>query len=282
MKHYFILSLIILFSSMLSAQNSEEQKYLLTTTTCNYGISTFSFLDPYLSPMTYSGNGLKFERENRRFFSPNNVNISMQSKFNLEAGITENPASTNSMIYFGINYGWGMSYHFRLQKGLQLLAGGLWDVDFGFKWIGRNVNNPVNMDIATNLNLTGAVIYDIPLRKRTLRLRMDLKTPVIGCMFAPPSGASYYEMFELGNLEDAVHFSSLHNKRGLNGTLSLDVPFSRSVWRVGVSYQGLKYQANDMVFKRKEFSFLIGTTFDSATFAGRKNRAPKNFLSTNE
>ena len=101
-------------------------------------------------------------------------------------------------------------------------------------------------------------------------------------MFVPRAGASYYEMLELGNLSGTTHFSSLHNKRGIQGTFSIDVPFSQSIWRIGLSYHGLKYSANEMVYIREEMSLMIGTTLDIATFAGRKNKAPKYFISTNQ
>ena len=101
-------------------------------------------------------------------------------------------------------------------------------------------------------------------------------------MFVPKSGASYYEMFDLGNLTDAFHFSSLYNKRGLNSAFSVVVPFNRSVWHFGLRMNTLRYSANKLVFDRNEFGLLVGTTFDAINFAGRKNKAPKNFISTQE
>jgi hypothetical protein len=282
MKKYVLVSLAIFLSSAISAQSSDDQKHLLTTKTNTFGFTTLHFIDPYLSPLNYSGSGFDFNHESRRFLSLNNTNISIQNKFYLATGIAYNPAKTGSMLYFGANYSVGMHYHFRPAKGLQLLAGGSWDVDFGFKDLTRNVNNPVNLDMATNLNLSGLARYDIPLRRRTLRLQLAIETPVLGWMFVPTAGASYYEMFELDNHSGITHFSSVFNKRGLNPKLTVDVPFARSTWRFGLSYQGLKYKANDMVFKRNTFSLMVGTTMDVISFAGRKKQAPHNFISTNE
>jgi len=282
MKKNIFLSILFLISSFLYAQTDTGQKYLLTTKTNTLGMTMLNLIDPYLSPLPYSGIGFIYNHESSRFLSLQNTNVSMQSKTNVVAGLALNPAFTASMTYLGLNYGWGRQYHFRPLKDLQVRAGGLWDIDFGFKSVLRNVNNPVNIDIATNLNLTGVAIYDIATRNKLLKLRLDLSTPVLGCMFVPRGGASYYELFELGNLAGTTHFSSLHNKRGIHGILSVDIPFNHSVWRYGISYQGLKYSANEMVFKRNEISIIVGTTFDVITFAGRKNRAPANFISTDE
>lgn len=260
----------------------DEKKYLLTTKTNTIGVSTLNLLDPYLSPLEYNGLGIRYDHEATRFLSPKNKNLSLQNKINFVGGLTLNPAYTASMTYAGINYEWGLNYHFQAFKSLKLRAGGSCDVDFGYKMIARNINNPVNLDMATNLNISGAAKYDIRMRKKALKLELTVQSPLLGCMFVPRSGASYYEMFDLWNLSSTTHFSSLHNKRGLRSTFSVDVPFNFTTLHLGLRYQGLKYTANEMVFKSTEFSLLIGTRFDVATFAGRKNIAPRNFISTND
>lgn len=282
MKKIKILSLVILFGTIIHAQNTDEQKFLLTTKTNTAGISILSLTDPYLSPLTYTGNGILFERESRRFLSTTNLNMSMVGKLNLEGGYLLNPAQTSAMNYVAADYSWGMQYHFRPMKGLVIMAGGSCDIGLGYKDVPRNINNPGNADLATNLNLTGVAIYDIPLRKRTLRLQLAVETPVIGWMYVPLAGASYYEMFMLGNHSNISHFSSVINRRGITPKLTVDVPFKSLVWRIGVGYQALQYKANDMVFKRNELSFVIGTTFDMIGFGGRLKKAPANFISPNE
>ena len=129
-KNFFLL-ILLLFSTFFSAQNHTDKKYLLSTKTTTYGLSTIRLTDPYLSPLSYSGIGLRSEFESKRFLNPDNINISRQSKFGLFAAIALNPTSTASMIYAGFNYDWGLHYHFRPMEGLQLLAGGVCDFDFG-------------------------------------------------------------------------------------------------------------------------------------------------------
>lgn len=282
MKKIVILSFVVLFGTNIHAQNTGEQKYLLTTKTNTAGVSILSLTDPYLSPLTYTGNGIQFERESRRFLSTTNTNISMVGKLNLEGGYLLNPAKTSAMNYMAADYSWGIQYHFRPMKRLVILAGGSCDIGLGYKNVPRNINNPGNADLATNLNLTGVVLYDILLRRRTLRLQLAVETPVIGWMYVPLAGASYYEIFMLGDLSNISHFSSIMNRRGINPKLTVDVPFKSSVWRIGVGYQGLQYTANDMVFNRNELSLVIGTTFDMIGFGGRFKKAPDNFISPNQ
>ena len=282
MKKFVLVTLVVLSHLAAVAQQTEADKYLVTTRTNSLGYVSLQLTDPYLSPLTYSGSGFDFNHESRRFLSLHNNNISIQHQYYLVGAIAYNPAGTASMLYFGANYSFGMQYHFRPANRFQVLVGGSWDVDFGFKDLTRNINNPVNMDMATNLNVSGVIRYDVPLRRRTLRLQLSAETPVVGLMFVPLAGASYYEMFELGNHAGLTHFSSLHNKRGINPKLTVDIPFERSTWQIGLAYQHLKYEANDMVFKRNSFSLMVGTTFDVLSFSGRKKKLSPNFISTNE
>lgn len=268
------------FCFVATAQNKNEQKYALMSNSSVLGVSVLNLADPYLSPLTYSGFGVRFDGDSRKYLNPDNINLSWNQRINFVLGMGLNPAYSSSMVYMAANGGLGVHYHFRPLKGLQLLAGGVWDIDFGMKQIGRNVNNPYSVDLSTNLNLSGVALYDIPLRKRTLSLSGSVESPLLGCMFVPRSGASYYEMFDLWNLESTMHFSSLHNKRGFTETLAVDVPFNRSTWRFGIRISNLKYQANDMVFKRNEAALLIGIKYDVAIFSGKKNSVPVNFIST--
>jgi len=282
MKKIRIFLLFLIVSLVVSAQNNDEKKYLLTAKTNSFSLSTLSLLDPYLSPIRYNGLGLGYSSESRRFLTEKDNKYSTLSKFRLGASIALNPEMTSDLLYFGANYGWGIEYHVMSINGIKLQVGGLWDADFGFKNVERNINNPVNLDMATNLNLTGLASYDIILKRKTLKLKLALQTPLIGFMYVPKAGASYYEMFELGNLTDAFHFSSIHNKRGLDAKFSIDIPFKRSVWNFGLKMNELRYSANNLVFDRSEFSLLVGTTFDFINFAGTKNKKPKNFISPEE
>jgi hypothetical protein len=280
-RGFFLLFLLVVFLEV-TAQQSNEQKYALITNSGAMGVSLLSLTDPYLSPLTYTGLGVRYDGDSRRYVDPENENLSWTKRSNFALGMALNPANSSSMVFLGANAGWGMHYHFRPMKGLKLLAGGMCDIDFGMKQVSRNVNNPFNFDLSTNLNLSGVAMYDIPLRRRTLRLNGSIESPLLGCMFVPRSGASYYEIFDLWNLESTMHFSSLHNKRGLIETFTVDVPFNRSTWRFGFRISNLKYQANDIIFKRNEASLLIGIKYDVATFAGKKNRASVNFISTDK
>ena len=134
-----------------------------------------------------------------------------------------------------------------------------------------------NVDAALDMSAAATVIYDIPLRRRTLRLQADVESPLAGCMFAPAQGSSYYEIFSLDAAGRFVHFTAPHNRRGVRGDVFVEMPFARSTWRVGFSGNLRKWTANGLVFSQREMGIYFGFTRTLAAF-NRKHPAPEGFV----
>jgi len=275
-KFIFILLFLVASFGFAQAENNEP-KHLLRSSNTSFGLSTLNIMDNYLSPLPYSGIGLRAITENARLLSPDCQNLSIKNRTDFTLGSLINPAGTAGMLFLGANYAWGMHYHFRPVENLQILTGGLWDIDFGVKYLARNVNNPVNLDMATNLNASVAVIYDVPAPRRIVRLRAAFEMPLIGCMFVPEQNSSYYEIFLLGAQGNFVHFSSLHNKQALRQMYSVEIPLGNSTWRLGFLATNLTYTANDMFFRRNDRTIFLGYTQVFSQFS-RRNPAPENFI----
>ena len=284
MKYLIVLFYLFpfVFCGDLIAQTDEKQNFLLTSATNSLQYQSLEIIDPYLSPLVYGGSGFGYDYQSQRYLGVRSLHFSRMQQLKMSWGNIYNPSHTAAMTVVGANYGWGIHYHFKTIGKLHLQFGGLADLDFGLKYLARNVNNPVNVDMATNINLSGLVFYDFSLFKRKLKLIMDVKSPLLGCMFVPYSGASYYEMFSLGNTSNTIHFSSLHNKRGLDVDLRLEVPLRKSVWQVGVGLETMKWKANDLVFNRHIVRIILAKKFDFITFGGNRNKAPINFISPTE
>jgi hypothetical protein len=261
------------------AQTNEQQPVALTNVTHHAGVSVVELVDPYLSILNYTGLGLRFEYTDSRYFNPAHPKIISYSRVTGMGAAVKNPQSTAGITYVGGNAAWGALYEYRDINNLILHAGGNVDVDFAYKMNSRNVNNPVNIDLATNLNAMLGVRYNIATRKRMLKLKANLEFPLIGCMFVPYPGLSYYEMYSSGDYSQAIHFSSLHNKQGLKEQISIDVPFKKSTWSFGTRMHQLKYQAADQPYSFNEFSIFVGINYDIVRFAGRKVKMPEHYIS---
>lgn len=278
-----ILTVLLLISVLTSkAQNDDNQHFALTTSSFTVGVGAAKILDPYLSPFEYSGMQARIQHSSRRFFNPENDDLSFTHKAFLDGGIAYHPNRNNSMMFFNTNYSFGMNYHFRPANSLMLLTGGSWDINVGGKYLARNVNNPFSLDLHTNLNATAELQYLFKLWKHDFSLQYGAQSPVLGCMFVPMQGITYYELFVLNNLETAFHFSSLHNRRAWSHYLNLDIPLNFSTIRVSIQHDYLQYSANEMVFRKSGLNFAVGAVADLYVFSGKKRKIPANFVRSYE
>ena len=284
MKHPklgILIACICLTSSFLKAQNSDTVKYTLKSVSNNFSIPQLTINDAYLSPLEYKGIGVGFGRITDQYLSPQNTNFSFHSRQSGIMGFTTNPTSSAYMTYVAYNYGWGYYYHYRPMSGMQLLVGGVWDYELGYKSNSRNVNNSTNIDLSSSINLALGFKYNIITPKRIMRVSMTIETPLVGYMFVPMGGMSYYEILVMGNFDNCSHLSHIFNRQGYKQTFAFEIPLKRMTWRVGLSSQNIIYQANGMTFTNKSSAITLGASFDMAVFSGRINSAPANFLNAN-
>ncbi len=278
MKRIIILGSIICCNVLLTYTRGQStgSEYLIRTNNIALSFSSMHLTDSYLSPLPYSGTGIKLSTENRRIFSINTPNLSMMNRGKVEMGWTKNQTKSAAIRYIGIDIGWGMHYHFHPVRNLQILTGGIWDINFAHKKSSRNDNNPTNIDFSTNINLSAIVIYDIPTPKRTLRLQAAFDSPGIGVMFVPGPGVLYQPSI-IKTLGDYIYFSSFHNKLALRQNYSIEIPFKNSTWRFGFSAENKKWGVNPMIFKKNDFSVFFSYTRSLFRFT-QKHPAPSNFI----
>jgi hypothetical protein len=260
----------------LQAQSELEEALYSMNHVLNYvGASIIELADPYLSVLNYNGYGAWFEYNNYRYFNPSCSALVEYSRLEGLGALTLNPQSTALITYLGANTAYGVLYEYRDIDNIVLHAGGNVDVDFGMKIHSRNVNNPYSMDLATNLNGMLGFRYMIPTKRRILNLSTQIEFPMMGCMFVPYPGLSYYEIYNSKKIGETIHFSSFHNKQGI----IFNMPFKHSSWSVGVLMHLLKYQTGEQPYKMNEFSVFFGIQYDFIKFSGWKSNKPENFVS---
>lgn len=281
MKKYFLIFTLHFILIPLFSQENDRIKYALKAVNNQFQAGVIQIYDAYLSPLYYQGAVLRYEHKSRQLFKADNAKISRDNLLSVSLGLGTNPVGTSSMSYVGVQYGWGVHYHFRPIKNLQILTGLMADADLAYKMIVRNVNNPINVDISTNINLSAVVQYKIPAKRRNFLLQARFMSPFMGFMFVPEQGASYYEVFSLNNFKNTFHFSGLHNKYGLIHQYTIDIPLKRSTFQVGFGHQQMTHQANNLIFKKKHSSLILGWKYDFHAFSGRKTKVPENFIAPN-
>jgi len=160
------------------------------------GVGPTRILDTYLSQEKFSGTGITFMSSNMagKVYSPwttlwqHMVNLSTNKDRSKDG--TELEGAYH--LSFGRYYGWHL-YGDRWT----LQAGGLADIGLGFIYNTRNGNNPAQARLGLQLCPSAITMYH--LRRFTLRYAIDL--PLLGVVFSPNYGQSYYEIFSKGNYD---------------------------------------------------------------------------------
>lgn len=281
-RNIYIIAYALLLSLATMAQTENTISPILPsrTATNTIGVGYLSFEDPYLSPLTYRGHQLIFSHRNSAFFAQKIDKISWWTLLQLKGGRSLNSAKSAQTMNGGLNFSGGIFRHFTPCKNLLLQIGGSGEMDFYAKYLSRNVNNPFNMDLSADFTLNGSINYLFRIWHYPITTSYRVSTPIIGLFFAPMIGASYYEIFSLGNDKSIVHFSSPHNKRAVKHSFQLVFPLKSHHLHLQVSQHYLSYKANNHIYKRNELFLTIGDAIDLYKIRPKESVINKHFKRT--
>ena len=208
-----------------------------------FGLSEINTLDTYLSGYDYTGAGLYMQHENFRDARTGNYRWKFQTMLDATLGYTS--LGYNGQIVAMGSYSWGGYHQFITGKRLKFLTGAQIQAEGGALYIPGNGNNPVSAKLRTAIAASAMVIYSIPVMNDTWTARLQVDIPLVGVMFAPEYGQSYYEIFGLGHADDILAFTHPFNCPSWRQRLTLDIPLR---WKhhsttLRIAYTGDIYQS---------------------------------------
>lgn len=223
-----------------------------------YGVGAANMYDTYLSPQEYRGIEFRLSRESMRMTRWADGNLSRQSFFQGYVNYTHNHVDNNNTLSALLNWNYGLHYHFRLTDHFRLLAGGLADLNGGFVYNLHNGNNPASARAYVNLDASVMAIWDLRIKRYPITLRYQANLPVMGVMFSPHYGQSYYEIFSLGHADGVVRFTSLHNQPSLRQMLTADLPVGRMKMRLAYVWDAQQSSINNLSTHAYSHVFMVG------------------------
>lgn len=258
MKKIILLLLLLPLGLIAGAQEDglQANRYVMRATL--YGAGFTNILDTYLSPMEYTGPEIRILRESMRMTKLMDGNVSVQSMFQINLSLTDNKADTGSEMAGMVNWNYAWHYQFRVTENLKILAGPMVDLNGGFVYNMRNSNNPAQAKAYVNLAASGMAIYRFRIGNYPLIARYQANLPIMGVMFSPEYGESYYEIFELKHGGSNILLTSLHNQPALRQFLTLDFPIGNVNMRAGYICDIQQAKVNHLKSHTWSHIFMLG------------------------
>lgn len=266
----FILIVLTCLPTRIQAQDSlQATRHVMRSVMIGAGHN--NTFETYLSPLEYEGPEVRFAYETMRMTRLMGGNVSAQNLFQLHASYTENISQTNHTYGGLVNWSYALHYQFRPAKGLKILFGPMLDLNAGVVYNRRNSNNPAQAKAYGGLGASGMLIWKFRIRNYPMTVRYQANLPLLGVMFSPEFGESYYEIFSLGNGGQNVVFTSLHNNPSLRQLLTLDFPVGNTVMRVGYVCDLQQAKVNNLKSHTYSHDFMIGVVRNLYLFHGKKH-----------
>ena len=263
-----VVSLVCLFQSLFVLFSQQKEALTTVNDATMIGIGSCNTMDTYLSDEGYSGTGYRLMNERIKNLA-SNPRVSLQQTIDVQYSKQLNTMMSASTLAAFLDYKLNYYYRFSPLPSLNILTGGGAHAMTGVLYNTRNGNNPASAKLDLSLNLSLMATYNVRIKSYPIMLRYQIDTPLVGAMFAPNYGQSYYEIFSLGNTEGVVRMNSPFNKFALRNYFSVDFPIAGVTFRAG--YIGNYYQTdvNNIQHHMRSHSFVLGFVREFSSF--RKN-----------
>lgn len=243
--------------SLESSWQTKNQKVITRSTMVALGHT--NILDTYISQEKYSGTELRFvshsivKREDSRW-----SRLIIHQGFVSMATTRANKGNEMEGMY---NFQYGYLYNWQLcQHRLSVIAGATADASIGGLYNTHSGNNPAQAQLKFAITPTASAAYSLSLGKIPLKATYEIGVPLLGLMFSPNYGQSYYEIFNRGNYDHNIIITTPFNSPSMRQMLAIDATLKRTTLRIG--YLGDIRQANVNNLKSHIYThaFMIGVT----------------------
>ena len=226
-----IAAFINLFAVEKAAAQEDANRYTMRSNMI--GIGATNRLETYLSPFEYTGTEVRFLHESMRLTKMMNGRISTQQFFEGNMSISRSPS--HDANFLAGDFDWRIAWHYNWEpaENLRILGGLQTGASIGAVYNTRNGNNPAQAKFSTDIAASAMAVYRFTLLNRLFAVRYQFDMPLIGLMFSPAFGQSYYEMFSLGHFDHNVCATWAGNAPTFRNLLTLDAPLGSGTLRIG-------------------------------------------------
>ena len=246
MKNKLLTLLLTLTSLSAVAQESTSANII--------GVGPSRILDTYINQEKYSGTGFTYLYIKERARSERRWNSIIEHEIDLST--TKDRSKDNQMIEGNYYLFWGLYRHWQFGDRLLVQAGGLANANLGFFYDTTSSNNPAQGRLSLNIMPSAVATYHLPLFGQQFALRYELDVPLVGVMFSPNYGQSYYEIFNRGNYDHNIVPTTFVSSPTFRQMLSIDWRASEK-WSLRVGYLGNYQQAEVNNLKQHVYTHRV-------------------------
>ena len=266
-RRILLMALLAIVSSMCyGTENILKIKYGFNNT-----------LDPYLSPLQYSGQEIGIGNEwwgeikVKKLNGGNALRAEEQGwlsvgRLDLCGQRAYSAAKSNLFYAFGVQGSWAGIWQYQLSNptlqsakihGIDFLVGPELAIDFRARQHAGNINKPYSFDLGIDVNAAAGVALRFGGKKTAYRLRYMIRTNLIGTDWTPEYWQSMYEA-STGQWKQNVRCSGPWNRNVVRQELSMDFQFIRSTWRLGAEHEWMTTRTGTMDWIRHEVRLVVG------------------------
>lgn len=229
----------------------------ITTNAQMLGLGGMDILDTYLSAEKYKGSELRYISHTTREWTDRKISHEIIHQGNVAFGCNRADNADEMAGSYRISY--GISYNWKLMDGqLNVKAGGMAEAGAGFCYNMRNGNNPAQAQLAIDLAPSAGVAYRLKAWGHTMFISYDAIVPILGAMFSPNYGQSYFEIFNRGNYDKNIVATTIFNAPSLRQTLSVDFYFKSTALRLGCLNDIRQAKVNNLKYHQYSNMLVIG------------------------
>lgn len=239
--------------------NPYKVRHVATTV----GVGYLNEYDSYLSPWEYEGIELRLHQELYRDLPwQGGQKWMFQRILQTRLGYTTSPSDDNITASLLLSGQWGVLRKWRVTPQWQVMGGATGEIQLGGLYNMRNGNNPGSLRLGVHLNASGMTTYDFRLWNYPLRASYAVQAPIVGCMFAPHYGESYYEIFGVDDHDFPTSTTWVGNHPSLTQHFSVDIPFLKTTWRLSYLMDIQQSRLNNLESHSYSHLFMVGCVVD--------------------
>lgn len=223
-----------------------------------YGVGHVNVLDTYLSPLTYTGPSLSVWHRSERLAKWGKGHVTVQGNFGGYAAYIASEADKDKAWDGNLNVGVAWHRNWFPKKGLRLAAGGFLNTSLGFTYLLKGGNNPAQGRFYIDAGFSGMAEKAFRLWHVPCSARLQMEVPLIGAMFTPNFGQSYYEIFTLGHYNKNIRATHPFNAPSAKVEATLRFPIAGAIITAGYLGDVRQSHVNHLKHHAWNNSFVIG------------------------